>query len=86
MVVPKSLIHLSQLLLAILWITRDADIDWRLWSNDQNYFTYHNAMHSLDYVYLLLKNVLSFFTSSSHFHMVVSPSVRGNTHTQQHIC
>ena len=43
-------------------------------------------MHSLDYVYLLLKNVLSFFTSSSHFHMVVSPSVRGNTHTQQYIC
>ena len=41
--------------------------NWRLWSNDQNYFTYHNAMHSLDYVYLLLKNVLSFFTSSSHF-------------------
>ena len=49
-------------------------------------FYQHNAMHSLDYVYLLLKNVLSFFTSSSHFHMVVSPSVRGNTHTQQHIC
>ena len=55
------------------WRKEDWD-NWRLWSNDQNYSTYHNSMHSFRHCpFFSIRVNLSFLRPIFHICMISYP-------------